>query len=71
MKLFILATVAALSSCHSPKTPMPVQESCKVLDETLFKDGHLIFTPSEIAALTVDNKVKLVAVKRYYRGNCQ
>ena len=68
MKLFILAAVATLHSCQ---TSMPLQESCKVLDETLFKGGHLIFTPAEIAALTDDNKVKLAAVKRYYRGNCQ
>ena len=71
MKLAILATLAALHSCHAVPPPMPLQESCKVLDETLFKDGHLMFTPVEIAALSQDNKVKLVAVKKYYRANCQ
>lgn len=71
MKLAMLATLAALQTCHALPTPMSLQESCKVLGETLFKDGHLQFSQTEIAALSPENKVKLVSVKRYYKANCK
>ena len=69
MKLAILAVAGlALKTCQP--APIPVSESCEVLRETLFKDGHLTFSPAETATLSPTNETKLVAIKSYYRDNC-
>lgn len=66
--LILIAPLLMAGKCQGPS--MPIAESCKVLNATLYVDGQFMFTDAEIDALRETNQTKIVAVKRYYRANC-
>lgn len=71
--VFGLAATAALplKNCSGPKAdPVTISDSCAVIKKILYSDGKLQFSPAEIDALSEENQIKLVAVKKYYRENC-
>ena len=66
--VIVIAPLLMAAKCQGGL--IPVSDACGVLNATLYQDGQFMLDDSEIDALREVNQVKIVAVKRYYKGHC-
>lgn len=67
----VLAVAVALTACKRLDAPMPISEACGVFRGTIYVDGSWKFSDAEIAALTRSNKIKIAALKAYWKRQCK
>ena len=67
----VLVVALTITACKRLDAPMPISEACGVFRETIYVDGSWKFSDAEIAALTRSNKVKIAALKAYWKRQCK